>query len=168
MSDTDAFVALAFVLGVGITAVVVLVGFALRLRHRRREMQHREWMAALEKGMPLPDLNSLQTRMGGSRTHLLHGLIWLACGLALTVLLAVSTSSGVPSMEARIDQARQLGYSEEEIKEIAQIWRGELLTRATRQRPPLGLRFLGIVPAGIGVAYLVFYAIEGRRPKQGL
>jgi hypothetical protein len=105
--------------------------------------------------------------MAGNRTYLLHGLIWLALGLALTVLLAASTSRDVPSMDARISQARELGYSEEEIKEIAQIWRGELLSRSARPRPPLGLKLLGIVPAGIGAAYLLFYFVEGRRPTQG-
>jgi hypothetical protein len=168
MSDTDAFVAFAFILGVGITAVIVLVGFSLRLRLRRREIQHREWMAALEKGVPLPEVSRIESGMDSARTYLLRGLIWLTCGLTLTVfLVGVWMTSGIrPSVDEQIRQARDLGYTQEEIRQMANGWRRQTLARASTPGFPLGLTFVGIVPAGIGIAYLVFYRAESRREQQ--
>ena len=168
MSDTGAFVALAFILGVGITAVMALVGFALRLRHRRREIQHREWMAALEKGVPLPEVSRIEAGMDSARTYLLRGLIWLACGLTLTVFLVGvwMTSGNRPSLDEQIRQARDLGYTQEEIREMAVDLRRRALVTPSVPGFPLGLTFVGIVPAGIGIAYLVFYRAESRRERQ--
>jgi hypothetical protein len=168
MSDTDAFVAFAFILGVGITAVMALVGFSLRLRHRRRQIQHREWMAALEKGVPLPEVSRIEAGMDSARTYLLRGLIWFACGLTLTVFLVGvwMTSGNRPSLDEQIRQARDLGYTQEEIREMASDLRRRALVRASEPGFPLGLTFVGIVPAGIGIAYLVFYRAESRRERQ--
>ena len=167
MSDTDAFVALAFILGVGITAVMVLVGFSLRLRHRRREIQHREWMAALEKGVPLPEVSRIEAAMDTTRTYLLRGLIWLTCGVTLTLFLVAVwlTSNRRPSLDEQIRQARDLGFTQEEIRDMAADWRQQAIFRTSRSGPPLGLTFVGIVPAGIGIAYLVFYRVETRRSR---
>lgn len=168
MSDTDAFVTLAFILGVGITAVMVVVGFSLRLRLRRREIQHREWMAALEKGVPLPEVSRIEAGMDSPRTYLLRGLIWLTCGLTLTVFLVGVwfTSGNRPSLDEQIRQARDLGYTQEDIREMANELRRDALARASTPGFPLGLTFVGIVPAGIGIAYLVFYRAESRRERR--
>ena len=32
--------------------------------------------------------------------------------------------------------------------------------------PPAGWALLGLIPAGVGVAYILFYAIEGRKIRQ--
>src|SRR5687767_7877276 len=155
MSDVDALVFGAFLLA----SAAALVAWGLMLRFRRREIQHREWMAALEKGVPLPDLSRLENAMNGARTYLLRGSIWLACGLTLTVFLigVWMTSGDRPSLDEQIRQARDLGYTQEEIRGMVDGWRREALSRASTPEFPLGLTFVGIVPAGIGIAYLVFY-----------
>jgi hypothetical protein len=59
--------------------------YALYMRFRRRELQHKERMAAIEKGVTLPDLTDVET---GPRIYLLRGLIWLLSGIALSVFLS--------------------------------------------------------------------------------
>lgn len=160
MTDDTLF---AFTVGFVIVAVTGLVAYAMTLRFRRRELQHKEWMAAVEKGVPLPELNGLETSMGGSRAYLLKGLVWLACGVALMLFLSVWTSTGQPpSVETKVREAqqlRELGYTDEQVR--------DLVASAQRARPifPIGLSMIGLVPAGIGVAYLVFHRLESRRSR---
>jgi hypothetical protein len=160
MTD-DALFALIF--GSVLLAVTGLVAYFMTLRFRRREMQHREWMAAIEKGVPLPALNGLETSMGGSRAYLLKGLVWFACGAALMLFLSVWTSTGQPpSIETKVREAqqlRELGYTDQQIL--------GLTARLQGARPifPIGLSLIGLVPTGIGVAYLVFYRLESRRSR---
>lgn len=160
MTD-DALFALIF--GSVLLAVTGLVAYFMTLRFRRREMQHREWMAAIEKGVPLPELNGLETSMGGSRAYLLKGLVWLACGVTLMLFLGVWTSTGQPpSVETRVREAqqlRELGYTDQQILGlVAPIKPAHLIF-------PIGLSLIGLVPAGIGVAYLVFHRLESRRSR---
>jgi hypothetical protein len=164
MSDVDALVFGAIVLA----AAGALAAWALMLRFRRREILHREWMAALEKGVPLADLGRLGNQIDSSRIYLLRGMIWLACGLTLTMFLVgvwLTTSQGL-SLDEQIAQARELGYTQEEIDEMSKEWRERALFRAARPGFPYGLTFVGIIPAGIGIAYLVFYGVESRRATQ--
>jgi hypothetical protein len=143
--------------------VTGLVAYFMTLRFRRRELQHKEWMAAIEKGVPLSELNGLETSMGGSRAYLLKGLVWFACGLALMLFLSVWTSTGQPpSLDTTVREAqqlRELGYTDQQIR--------GLTAPAQRARPifPIGLSLIGLVPAGIGAAYLVFYRLEQRRAR---
>ena len=164
MSDTDALVFGAVLL----VSAAALVAWGLMLRFRRREIQHREWMAALEKGVPLPELSRLENGMNGSRTYLLRGLIWLACGLTLTVFLVGvwATSGNRTSLDEQIRLAREIGYTQDEIREMANDLRRQALFRASTPGFPVGLTFVGIVPAGIGIAYLVVYRVESRRGRQ--
>jgi hypothetical protein len=162
MSDEALF---ALSLGSVLLAVTGLVAYFMTLRFRRRELQHREWMAAIEKGVPLPELNGLETSMGGSRAYLLKGLVWLACGVTLMLFLSVWTSTGQPpSLESKVREAqqlRELGYTEQQIR--------GLVAPTQRARPifPIGLSLIGLVPTGIGAAYLVFYRLETRRTRSG-
>jgi hypothetical protein len=156
----DTFFALT--VGFAIVAITGLVAYFMTLRFRRRELQHKEWMAAIEKGVPLPALDALETSMGGSRAYLLKGLVWLACGVTLMLFLSVWTSTGQPpSVETKVREAqqlRELGYTDQQILG---------LTAAQNARPifPIGLSLIGLVPAGIGVAYLVFHRLESRRSR---
>src|SRR5687768_15061733 len=138
MSDTDAALVFGAFLLISTGA---LVAWGLMLRFRRREIQHREWMAALEKGVPLPDLSRLENGMNGSRAYLLRGMIWLACGLTLTVFLVGvwMTSGSRPSVDEQIRQARELGYTQEEIREMA---RSEEHTSELQSRLHLVCRLL--------------------------
>ena len=157
MTDIIAFTAASVIL-----AVTGLVAYFMTLRFRRRELQHKEWMAAIEKGVPLPELNGLETSMGGSRAYLLKGMVWLACGVTLMLFLSVWTSTGQPpSVETKVREAqqlRELGYTDQQILGM---------TSAQNARPifPIGLSMIGLVPAGIGIAYLAFYRIEKQRSK---
>ena len=68
-----------------------------RTKRRQMEMEHQERMAALEKGVPLPELRSLdvaaQMSRGGRRlqTPLLLGIVFLCAGVgAILALLLIS------------------------------------------------------------------------------
>ena len=109
----------ALTVGFLIVATTGLVAYFMTLRFRRRELQHKEWMAAIEKGVPMPALDALETSMGGSRAYLLKGMVWLACGVTLMLFLSVWTSTGQPpSVETKVREAqqlRELGYTDQQI-----------------------------------------------------
>lgn len=154
-------IVLVFVL----VGAAVLVGWVLTLSFKRRELQHRETLAAIEKGAPPPDLGR-RDGVGAPRVYLLKGLIWLYAGLAMTVFLAAfwSTSWDRQPMTDRVREAeelRLLGYSSEEIK--------GLILPNTGPTPdfPLGLCLVGLVPVGVGLAYLSFYRAEIRNASKG-
>src|SRR5580700_11160985 len=105
-ADPAAFVLVTF----AVLSVVVIL-WALTLRFRRRELQHKERMAAIEKGAPLPDLTDVdQTASWTPRVYLLRGMMWLFSGIGLMLFLgAVSASaSRIRSVEDRIYAAQRL------------------------------------------------------------
>jgi hypothetical protein len=138
-------------------AIVVLVGFmivgaivvlSLNNRFRLRELDHKEKLAAIEKGVDLP---VRETAPWTPRTYLLHGMIWLFAGLATFVALSAiaSTSHHVMPIEARlaaVNDARFRGATPEEL---------EMLLKAPRQDEG--------IPIGVGLAYLIFYRVESRK-----
>jgi hypothetical protein len=136
----------------------VVFGLALNFRFREREMQHKLKLAAIEKGIepPVP-----QSAPWTPRTYLLHGMIWLFVGIAsLVALSAVAVTSRRPiSWEARlasVNDARFRGATPEEI---------QILLNSPREEDgvPIGLGFLGLIPIGVGLAYLIFYKIESKK-----
>lgn len=138
----------------------LIVGF-LFLRYRRRELQHRERMVAMEKGAPLPDLVS-EGAPWSPRVYLLRGMIWLFSGAALTVFLAAlivsANSRKAPTLEDRLlfaHRMKALGATDEQIKQSE----GEI----NHDAPPFGVALLGLVPIGVGAAYLIYYRVEGKR-----
>jgi hypothetical protein len=65
-------------------------------------------------------------------------------------------------VERRVRDAqelRTLGYTDEQIRGF--------VAASERPRPifPIGLSLIGLVPTGIGVAYLVFHRLESRRSR---
>jgi hypothetical protein len=88
-------------------------------------------------------------------------MIWLFAGLTSFVALsaiAISSRHVVP-VEARIaavNDARFRGATPEEIQMLLSAPRGE-------EGMPMGLGFLGLIPVGVGLAYLIFYRIESRK-----
>ena len=158
----DAIIALLVL--VLVLCIATTIAWSLTLRFRRRELLHREWMAALEKGMPLPDLAAFESTECGPRMYLLKGLVWLACGVTLSIFIGSLwlTTWERPPVSAQIRDAqalRELGYSTEEIR--------RMIPFQPQREPdfPVGLSLLGIVPAGVGVAYLVFYRGERSRSR---
>ena len=161
----------ALIIGLSLLVPFGLIAWWLLLRFRRRQLQHQAWMAALEKGAQMPLAGGFDVSPGGTRTYLLHGLIWLMCGIALTIFLGAvwATSKSQPSLEEQMRQVqelRKLGYSEIDRGIIA----AEVKMRYPFQRQgpgfPLGLALVGLVPAGVGIAYLVFYRLETRHARQ--
>jgi len=73
--------------------VVALIGFiAFRqyLSHHRRMMIHRERIAAIEKGVPLPPVEQeiRRSNVNIQRILLLAGLVWIVLGVAIFVALS--------------------------------------------------------------------------------
>ena len=141
-------------------AVAALVVYALYLRFRRRELQHRERMAAIEKGVALPDLTDIAT---GPRMYLLRGMIWLLSGLALSVCLLVfsATMQFPKSTRERFEEANDIarwGGTAEQI----QAARNDT---GPRQQLPYAVSLIGLVPVAVGAAYLIFYRFETTRPR---
>ena len=131
----------------------------LILRFRKRELQHKERLAALERGMPLPDLTDVQPAWS-PRPYLLKGMMWLFAGIAVVAFVGtLSITTGHPrTVEDRVWRARTLkniGATEEEIKQA------ENDTTLEDKVPP-ALALLGLVPIGVGLAYLIYYRVESK------
>jgi hypothetical protein len=134
---------------------LVVFGYFLYLRFRRRELQHKERMAAIEKGVALPDLTDIET---GPRIYLLRGMIWLLSGIALSVFLIVlSATMHLPkSAEQRFREANaiaRLGGTAEQIQRVQN-------DTGSPDRLPYAISLIGLVPVGVGIAYLIFYRVE--------
>jgi hypothetical protein len=136
----------------------VVFGLALTFRFRQRELEYKQKIAAIEKGAELP---VPQSAPWTPRTYLLHGMIWLFVGIASFVALsAVAVTSRRPvSWEARlaaVNDARFRGATPEEL---------QILLNSPREEEgiPFGLGFLGLIPIGVGLAYLIFYRIESKK-----
>jgi hypothetical protein len=134
--------------------VVILV--ALYLRYRNLQMFHKERLAALEKGIATP-LGQMPAPWS-PRVYLLRGLLWSFAGAALIIcLLGIAASSHRPepadtTLWRAKNIAQSLNLSAEEARQIAEK------DRDVRQNGlPFSVALLGLIPVGIGFAYLVFY-----------
>jgi len=139
-------------------AAVGLFVYALYMRFRRRELQHKERMAAIEKGVALPDLTDIEA---GPRIYLLRGMIWLLSGVALSVfLLVLSETTRFPkSAEQRFREADTIarwGGTADQIRQAQN-------DTGSQDRLPYAVSLIGLVPVGVGVAYLIFYRVETSR-----
>jgi len=76
-------------------ALIAFAAYREWLRHQKRALIHRERMAAIEKGIELPQLELEQKRSSWNvqRTLLLAGLIWLSVGIGAFVTLSVVIAS---------------------------------------------------------------------------
>ena len=148
-----------FVVFVIFASMAGLISYALYLRFRRRELQHRERLAALEKGTPLPDVPEELLTPRSARIYLLRGMMWLFSGIAIVVFLsAIAAYSRRPaSMERRLERTQELktlGATDQQIQEAE--------NEPTRDAMPEGVALLGLVPIGIGLAYLIYFKVEGK------
>jgi hypothetical protein len=148
----------AIVVLAGFIVIGAIVVFSLNNRFRLRELDHREKLAAIEKGVDLP---VRETAPWTPRTYLLHGMIWLFAGLASFVALSAiaATSRHIVSLEERlvaVNDARFRGATPAE---------AEMLLHEPRQEEgiPIGIGFLGLIPVGVGLAYLIFYRVESKK-----
>lgn len=141
--------------------VAVVVAFVMFIRYQRNLLRHQERMAAIEKGITLPPASGDQDE-SAPRVYLLRGMIWLFSGLALIAFVAGMSqasffSDPVEAQLNRIRYAREAGATEQQLKQIER----EAATR--RRRLPEQAAGIGLVPVGVGAAYLIFYFLEGRR-----
>lgn len=76
-------------------AVIAYLGFHEWLRHQRRNLIHRERLAAIEKGVEVPPLEHEAHRRAWNvqRFLLLAGLIWISLGVAAYVTLSALIAS---------------------------------------------------------------------------
>ena len=137
--------------------VVAFVIPALVVRFKRDQLRHRERMVALEKGVALPSFPA-DVHSDTPRVYWLRGLIWLFTGIALTIFLIglAATSQRPNTLEDRLWHAqdlRQHGASDEMVKNY-------LDHPESRPGLPVGLALVGLIPIGVGLAYLIFYLGE--------
>jgi len=147
-----------------LTLAVVCLGMVVALRHKRAVLRHEERMAAIQKGGPAPALDEERHRSPWTpRVYLLRGMLWLFVGLAIVIVLAsVSMTAAHPaSLSWRLSEAQSLkaqGASDGQIKQF-------LAEEAKRNDgPPIGLALVGLIPIGVGLAYLLFYRKETQTP----
>lgn len=151
-----------------VLSAAAIIVWALVLRYKRQEMRHKERMVAIEKGAELP-AEPLERRPApwSPRIYLLRGLIWLFTGAGLSAfLLGLSlTIVGHPErLEDRLWRAQNLrhnGATEEEIKQYLNQSQNQ---SAPRNEFPAGFALIGLIPMGVGLAYLIYYRGENQRP----
>ena len=120
-------------------AITVFICFTQYLQHQRRTQVHRERLAAIEKGTPLPPEAAAvlspeaerHRRWNVQRVLLLAGLIWLSLGISTFVVLSAIFAANSPS--------------------AADV--------------PRGLQWVGLAPAMIGLSHLMVYAFGRSREK---
>lgn len=145
-----------------IIAACVFV-YSLHLRYRRRELQHRERLTAIDKGVALPELADVEA---GPRTYLLRGMIWLFSGIGISIfLLGISLTTHRPKpVEQRFREARMIEQAGGTADQIRQAQNDT----APEEMFPLAFCLIGLVPIGVGMAYLIFYRAEtARTTKKG-
>ncbi len=156
----EEIVMLLFVAGGLVLLMVVMI-----LRHGRAVLRHQERLQVIEKGGVLPSLDEERPKAPWSpRVYLLRGMIWLYTGIAITIMLgALSLSaSHPPSMESKVWQVKILrnnGATEQQIQQY--------MSEADKEREgmPLGAATVGLIPMGVGIAYLMFYRKETQTPE---
>lgn len=161
--------------GILLISLAAIAIFVLHMRHKRREMAHRERLLALEKGLELPGAaNGNGTEHGGPRVYLLRGLIWLFLGIAIAGSLGAlfATWTEAEDLEHKLWSAERMRGLYQRAGIPTPDWTPEqvreLQTRRTRQVLPAGAPALGSIPIAVGLAYLLFYAAESRRMRQAV
>ncbi len=149
-----------------------LFGFAyLGLRAHQLRMQHRERLAALDKGVDIKPILLNAVPAYGHRVYLLRGLVWLFAGAALlaslTVIAPVWDNTGDPrhKLEFKLMRARNLkdmGATEAQVSAME-----DEIERAGHARPnPRLIGLVGLIPMFTGFAYLIFYGLEEKRMRR--
>lgn len=142
----------------------LLTSTALYYRHKKVELVHKERMAAMEKGVALPVFPPEEFPSDPARRYLLSGMIWLFSGAALATFLftlsATMPQHSVVTMQerqAKIEELRKLGAPDFELRRV--------IYDEGRRDPqiPIGIGTVGLVPMGVGIAYLIFFFVERKK-----
>ncbi len=150
-----------------VLSAAAIIVWALVLRYKRQEMRHKERMTAIEKGAELPA--EPPPAPWSPRVYLLRGLIWLFTGAGLSVFLLGLSFSIVPhqmSLEDRLWRAQNLrheGATEEEIKQYLSQSQNQSRSKGDF---PAGIALIGLIPMGVGLAYLIYYRGESQRAPE--
>lgn len=137
-----------------------LLMFLLLLRHRSQQMLHLERMAAIEKGADV----AAASRQWSPRVYLLRGLIWTFAGIGLCVSLLglVAASSRPVSVQTEAWRAKSvsetLGIPVDQARRLV----AEEDARHPDGMSP-GIALLSLIPLGVGLAYLLYYASDPAR-----
>ena len=143
-----------------ISFVLAFLLVLMNLRHRRAMLRHAERMQVIERGGVLPSLDDDRPRAPWSpRVYLLRGMMWLFTGIAIMILigslsLSASRPRSMPDKVARVRELRDSGATEQQLQEYRHALDEE------RDGLPLGAATLGLIPIGVGLAYLTFYRKE--------
>ncbi|MGD0577852.1 MAG: DUF6249 domain-containing protein [Bryobacteraceae bacterium] len=155
----------AIVFTVFMLCVLAFLTVLLVLRHRQAVLRHQERMQVIERGGVLPALDEERPKAPWSpRVYLLRGMMWLYTGIAIAIMIAALSlsASRPPSMSSKVWQVKNLrdnGATEEQIQQY--------MRDADKERDglPLGAATVGLIPMGVGVAYLMFYRKEQQTPE---
>jgi hypothetical protein len=137
-------------LAMALAALVVAAGYGglqQWLHHQRRTMLHRERMAAIEKGLEFPavDVELRRARWVTNRLLLFVGLVWVSLGAGL--YLTLRSLIGQPPFRIVWGEDR---------------W-GNLIWIDVGVRD--GMQWIGLAIGGVGVAHLVVYLLNARKPQ---
>ena len=155
------------VMTIMVLSAAAIIIWSLVLRYKRQQLRHQERMAALEKGAELPIERAERAPAPWSpRIYLLRGLIWLFTGIGLTVFLfgiSVSVGAHQETIEDRLFRAQNLrhnGATEDEVKQLINS------KEPVRKDFPEGFALIGLIPIGVGLAYIIYYRGEDKRPQE--
>jgi hypothetical protein len=152
------------VMTIMVLSAAAIIIWSLGLRYKRQQLRHQERMAAIEKGADLPA--EMAPAPWSPRIYLLRGLVWLFTGIGLSVfLIGMSLSIGAHQtvLEDRLWQAQNLrrnGATEDEIKQLINS------KEPVRKDFPEGFALIGLIPIGVGLAYIIYYRGEDKRPRE--
>ncbi len=126
--DEDIVALFIPIIAIFMSLLIPIVYVIVDYRRRRDivETNHKERLAAIERGMELPPWPDafFQTMKPARRsTYLLPGLIWLFIGIGLFIALGAVAGDDV--------------------------------------------RNFGLIPIGVGLAFLIYYFVEGRKQVPG-
>jgi len=155
--------------------IVLIFVFALALlllRHLQARALHRERLMAIEKGVDIKPIMLNAMPAFSHRLYLLRGLLWLFGGAGLMValllvapLMANHDDEPQWNLEQKLRRGRhltELGATPAQIEAMEKE-----IDRNHRARPdPRDARMMGLVPMFVGVAYLIFFAVEEFRVRR--
>ncbi len=96
MPHTPADAAIVFAIA---AVAIAWMYFKHKERQRRVEIVHTERLAAMDKGIPLPELPfdpQLAQKAGDPRETLLHGIVWTAIGFGAVVTMLLIPNGWLP------------------------------------------------------------------------
>jgi hypothetical protein len=152
------------VMTIMVLSAAAIIVWSLGLRYKRQQLRHQERMAAIEKGADLPA--EMAPAPWSPRIYLLRGLVWLFTGIALSVFLfgiSISVGAHQETIEDRLWRAQNLrhnGATEDEIKQLINS------KEPVRKDFPEGFALIGLIPIGVGLAYIIYYRGEDKRPQE--